>query len=46
MTCHRAGTGYGFAPAWIALPGFGAGIAAFFLPRHTPPAAGQPGAGL
>lgn len=27
MTCHRAGTGHQFAPAWIALPGFGAGIA-------------------
>jgi hypothetical protein len=31
MTCQRAGTGYGFAPAWIALPGFGTGTA-----RHTP----------
>jgi len=26
MTHHRAGTGYGFAAAWIALPGFGAGL--------------------
>jgi hypothetical protein len=27
MTCHRAGTGHRFAPAWIELPGCGADIA-------------------
>jgi hypothetical protein len=26
MTRHRVGTSYGFAAAWIALLGFGAGI--------------------
>jgi hypothetical protein len=31
MTCRRAGAGYAFAAARIALPGFGAGTA----PPHT-----------
>ena len=31
MNCRWAGTGYRFAAAWIALCGFGAGIA-----RPTP----------